>query len=72
MYAFADHPIQGDPSYEQWKIETENRFNSFACKSQIVVHELNKIEGFSCLPMEGGFFAYTKVTSIEYHRDKGV
>ncbi|CAH1398734.1 unnamed protein product [Nezara viridula] len=61
MYAFADHPTEGDPSYEQWKKETESRFKSFACKAKVIVDELNKIEGFSCPPMEGGLFAYTKI-----------
>ncbi|XP_066905538.1 alanine aminotransferase 2 [Halyomorpha halys] len=71
MYAFADHPVEGDPSYDLWKEETESRFNSLARKAKMIVDELNKIEGFSCPPLEGGYFIYIKICVPEKAVEEG-
>jgi len=54
-------PVEGEPSYELFKKESEAIFASLQRKAQVVVQKLNEVDGVSCNSAEGAMYAFVKI-----------
>ena len=58
-------PVEGEPSYEQFKKEKKQVLDSLALKAKLTADMFNSIEGISCNTVQGAMYSFPKITIPE-------
>jgi len=62
MGLICNPPQEGEPSFAQYKAETQGQLESLQRRAKKLGEALNKLEGVSCQPIEGAMYAFPTVT----------
>ena len=54
-------PKPGDESYELWKKEYDERFNTLSNKSKLVYNYMTKMDGIKLVEPTGALYVYPKL-----------
>lgn len=61
MDCIVDPPKDGDPSYQLFKKETTDVFNSLKSRAILVHKKLNEIDGITCNEVMGAMYAFPRI-----------